>query len=243
MSPGVLPALAAAAAAALVMRPRVRRPPPSSPASPVGPGGGDERGWLHRWRGLWALLARLGGATFVSGTWGVPAGVLLAVLAWMWIGRSEPGCVRRRREAAARELPGFVHLLATALEAGCDVTEALTVVCDAFPGPAARLVAGVPLRLELGVPPEVAWRPLLDEPELAPLARAMVRTHRSGSSITHEVARLADELERRAYVRMEERARAVGVKAAVPLGLCLLPAFLLVGVVPLVVGLVQSLAW
>jgi pilus assembly protein TadC len=132
--------------------------------------------------------------------------------------------------------------LATALESGCDVTDALGVVCDALPGPAARLVAGVPMRLGLGVPPEVAWRPLLDEPELAPLARAMVRSHRSGSSVTQEVARLADELERRAHVRMEERARAVGVKAAVPLGLCLLPAFLLIGVVPLVVGLARSLA-
>ena len=35
---------------------------------------------------------------------------------------------------------------------------------------------------------------------------------------------------------VEERARAVGVKAAVPLGLCLLPAFVLIGVVPLVVA-------
>jgi Flp pilus assembly protein TadB len=239
MSPGVAPALAATAAAALAVRPRVRPPRTSSP---VGRPACDERGWLHRWRGLWALLAGLGGATFVSGTWGLPAGVVLAVLTWMWIGRAEPGPVRRRREAAAGELPGFVHLLATALESGCDVTEALTVVCDAFPGPAARLLAGVPLRLGLGVPPGVAWRPLLDEAELAPLARAMVRTHRSGSSITHEVSRLADELERRAHLRMEERARAVGVKAAVPLGLCLLPAFLLIGVVPLVVGLVRSLA-
>ena len=239
MSPVVLPALVAAAAAALAVRPRVQRPPPSSSVLPAV---GDERGRLHRWRGLWALLAGLGGATFVSGAWGVPVGALLAVLTWTWIGRCEPGSVRRRREAAARELPGFVHLLATALESGCDVTEALGVVCDALPGPAARLLAGVPLRLGLGVPPEVAWSPLLDEPGLAPLARAMVRTHRSGSSVTQEVARLAGELERRAHLQMEERARAVGVRAAVPLGLCLLPAFLLLGVVPLVVGLVRSLA-
>jgi hypothetical protein len=40
---------------------------------------------------------------------------------------------------------------------------------------------------------------------------------------------------------VEERARSVGVKAAVPLGLCLLPAFVLVGVVPLVVSLLTSL--
>jgi len=34
----------------------------------------------------------------------------------------------------------------------------------------------------------------------------------------------------------------VGVRAAVPLGLCLLPAFLLIGIVPVVAGLVADLA-
>src|SRR4029079_1747978 len=194
----------------------------------------DDPGPLHRWRWLWATLAAVGDATFVSGAWGLPVAVAVAAATWVSVARAEPTTTRRRREAAARELPGLVHLLATALESGCDVTEALGVVCDACPGHATPLLAGVPVRLGLGVPPEVAWGPVLDTPELAPLARAMVRTHRSGSSVTHEVARLADELERHAHLDMEERARAVGVKAAVPLGLCLLPAFLLIGVVPLV---------
>jgi hypothetical protein len=69
----------------------------------------------------------------------------------------------------------------------------------------------------------------------------MVRAQRSGASVTHEVSRLADDLERRAHQHVEERARAVGVRAALPLCGCLLPAFLLVGVVPLVVGLLSSL--
>jgi hypothetical protein len=33
------------------------------------------------------------------------------------------------------------------------------------------------------------------------------------------------------------------VRAAVPLGLCLLPAFLLLGIVPLVASLVSGLEW
>jgi hypothetical protein len=33
----------------------------------------------------------------------------------------------------------------------------------------------------------------------------------------------------------------VGVKAAVPLGLCLLPAFVLIGIVPVVAGLLTTL--
>jgi len=68
-----------------------------------------------------------------------------------------------------------------------------------------------------------------------------VRADRSGASVTQEVIRLADELARTSRASVEERARSVGVKAAVPLGLCLLPSFVLVGVVPLVVSLLQSL--
>jgi hypothetical protein len=41
---------------------------------------------------------------------------------------------------------------------------------------------------------------------------------------------------------VEERARTVGVRAALPLGLCLLPSFLLLGIVPLVVGLLSELS-
>jgi Flp pilus assembly protein TadB len=198
---------------------------------------------MHRWRWAWSLLAGVGAATFVSGVWGVAVGVLCAAATWIWIGRTEPPSVRRSRAAAERDLPAVVHLLATALESGSDVAEALRVVADALPGPATALLGAVPTRLALGVPPETAWRPVLDRAELAPRGRSMVRAHRSGASPTREVARLADELERSARSRVEERARVVGVKAAVPMGLCLLPSFLLIGVVPLVAGLLRSLAW
>jgi Flp pilus assembly protein TadB len=136
-----------------------------------------------------------------------------------------------------------VHLLATALESGCDVTEALRVVVEALPGPTTAILGAVPARLAMGVPAEAAWRPVLDNAALAPLGRAMVRAHRSGAPVTEEVSRLADELERTARARVEDRARAVGVKAAVPLGVCLLPSFLLIGVVPLVAGLLRTLVW
>jgi hypothetical protein len=53
--------------------------------------------------------------------------------------------------------------------------------------------------------------------------------------------RLAEDLRRRDRADVESRARSVGVKAALPLGLCLLPAFVLVGVVPLVAGSVSVL--
>jgi pilus assembly protein TadC len=141
-----------------------------------------------------------------------------------------------------RELPAFVQLLAVALESGCDVAAAIRIVAGAMPGPAARLVDAVSLRLSLGVAPAEAWRPVLEHAELAPLGRSMVRAHRSGTSVVAALGVLADELESRTRQRVEERARSVGVKAALPLGLCLLPSFLLIGIVPMAVSLLRTLS-
>jgi hypothetical protein len=45
----------------------------------------------------------------------------------------------------------------------------------------------------------------------------------------------------RARAEVEARAKTVEVRAAAPLGACFLPAFVLLGVVPLVAGLFGSL--
>ena len=78
-------------------------------------------------------------------------------------------------------------------------------------------------------------------PALAPLGRTLARSARTGEPVTEALERLGHELAARSRAEVEDEARRVGVRAAVPLGLCLLPAFLLVGVVPVVAGLVGAL--
>jgi Flp pilus assembly protein TadB len=216
--------------------------PRPEPPDPPGGGPGDDSGLLLRWRAWWAASAGLGAGCFVSGRWGLVAALVVTGLAWWAIGRTEPAGVRRLREAEARDLPALVHLLAAALETGADVPGALRLVCGALPGAAAEALGRVPSRLELGLDVESAWRPVLDRPGLAPLARTLVRASRSGSAVGHEVDRLARDLHDQARGATEERARTVGVRAAVPLGLCLLPSFVLLGVVPVAAALLRSLA-
>jgi hypothetical protein len=57
------------------------------------------------------------------------------------------------------------------------------------------------------------------------------------------VTRLSEDLGRLHRAEVEDLARSVGVRAAVPLGVCLLPAFLLVGIVPVVVASLAALGW
>jgi Flp pilus assembly protein TadB len=233
----LLAALLAGAAVQWLVPGNLRAPPSGAAVLPVVDDSSDARLRL-----LWSATAGAGLALFVSGRAGLPVGLVAAGVTWVWLGRVEPTAVRRAREAAERDLPGLVHLLAAALESGCATGEAVRLVCDAYPGPAAERVASVSPRLALGIDVEGAWRPVLDHARLAVLGRTMVRAHRSGASVAGEVSALADELGRCSRLRTEERARSVGVKAAVPLGLCLLPSFVLLGIVPLAVSLMQSLA-
>lgn len=238
MSPaGWLAVGCAAGAAGLVvpLGPRLRIPSPAAGDRPPATG-------MLRHRPLWCLLAGLGGALFVDGRAGPVVGVLVAVGAWVVLGRAEPTAARRRREQVRRDLPQLVGLLASTLRGGAAPGAAVGVVCEALPGPAADRLARVSARLALGVDPVLVWQRLAEDPELAPLGRSLARAHATGASVVRSAERLADELAQRARADVEERARAVGVKAALPLGLCLLPAFVLIGIVPLVAALLSTLA-
>lgn len=237
--PAVLGAASAAVlATALLIPPRVRAPSAARRAEPLAP---DADGWMLRHRSLWSVLAGVAVATFLTGIAGAVGGALAAVATWVLIGRAEPPSRRRERAAVARDLPHVVGLLADALAAGQDPGAALGLVCEALPGPAADRLAGIAPRLALGADPGEVWSALSRDPDLVRLGRTLARAHASGAPIGAAVNRLGEELARSARSDVEDLARQVGVKAAVPLGLCLLPAFVLVGIVPLVAGLVASL--
>jgi Flp pilus assembly protein TadB len=142
----------------------------------------------------------------------------------------------------ARTLPHLVELYAATLRAGSEPVAGLARVCAALPGPAADRLAPVVEHARWGAGGVEAWRAVERDDELAPLVRAMVRSHSSGASVVEAVERLADELERELLARAEDAARRVGVAAAMPLGVCLLPAFLLLGVVPTVAAMFASVA-
>ncbi|GAA4363275.1 type II secretion system F family protein [Nocardioides caricicola] len=222
-----------AAALVLPVRPALR--PPARAAGSAG------TGWLHRYRWWWCALAGLGALVFVGGRAGPLVALATAAGAWVVIGRAEPAEVRRRREAVRRDLPYVVELFAATLRSGAAPDVGIELVCAALPGPATDRLSGVAARLALGLDPAQVWSGIADDPQLGRLGRTLARAHQSGAPVVAAVERLADDLARAARSETEDRARAVGVKAAVPLGLCLLPAFVLIGIVPLVVALLAGL--
>nr|WP_307862027.1 type II secretion system F family protein [Nocardioides sp. SYSU D00065] len=179
----------------------------------------------------------LGAWLLVDGWLGVPAALVSGGVAWRVLARAEAPSSRRDREAVERALPHLIELFASTLRAGAEPVAGLARVCAALPGPAADRLAVVVDRARWGATGAEAWGAVADDVALASLARAMVRSQVSGASVVQTVERLAEELERESLARAEDAARKVGVAAAVPLGVCLLPAFLLLGVVPTVASL------
>lgn len=227
--------LVAASVVLLLPRgPREVLPAPVSAPSTEPP---PDAGLLRRGRVVWALAAGAGTAALLGGPLALPAGLAAGTVVVAVAGRLEPPAVRHRREQVRRELPHVVTLLAAALRSGVAHADAVELVCRALPGPASARLVPVAARLRLGGDPASVWAALGADPELAPLGRTLARAHRTGAPVVAAVERLGEELARRGRAEAEDRARSVGVRAAVPLGLCLLPAFLLLGIVPLAVSL------
>ncbi|NUR08225.1 MAG: type II secretion system F family protein [Nocardioidaceae bacterium] len=189
------------------------------------------------------MLRLVAAAALAAGLWAVLGGGLglllgggSAVACWVLTGRLEPAAVRRRRERIAADLPHVVDLLSACLAAGHSPATAVDEVRRAVDPPVREELDALHARLRLGVDPVGAWRDLSRHPQLGPLGRTVARAVESGASVSDAMLRLGEDLRARNRAEVEARARAVGVKAAVPLGVCLLPAFVLVGVVPLVAG-------
>lgn len=233
-----LAVLAAAQGKRVVGRARLARLSPP-------PGRGAERRRVPLHFGLPVARRLTSGATgmsvalVVGSVPGLLAGVLVAVgLGWA-LGRLEPASARRRRELLAADLPVATDLLAACLVAGAALTDAADAVSDALGGPIAEELRAATARIRLGADPVAVWRSLAAAPALGPLGRSLARATDSGAPLAETLTRMADEqraVRRRAAYAAAQR---IGVWAAAPLGLCFLPAFVLLGVIPLIAGILS----
>ncbi|MFE3797173.1 type II secretion system F family protein [Nocardia tengchongensis] len=133
-----------------------------------------------------------------------------------------------------------LDLLAACLRAGLPTARAAASVAAEAPEPLASALSRASDLLMLGADPASAWAQAtagVADDSVTALARMARRSARSGTGLATAVAELAErrrgELEDAAAARAER----AGVLIGGPLGLCFLPAFLCLGIVPVVLGL------
>ncbi|HEX6968847.1 MAG TPA: type II secretion system F family protein [Micromonosporaceae bacterium] len=185
---------------------------------------------------LGAVLAGLATAVVLGGWPGLVAGALVAAGLDRLLRRLEPAAVRDRRLREAADLPLAADLLAATLRAGAPVDQGVTAVAQALGGPLGERLGRVGRTLRLGGGPEEAWSHLSPVAGADRMIRAAVRSAASGTALAGALARLADDLRGDRAVAVEAAARRAGVLLVLPLGLCFLPAFILAGLVPVIVA-------
>lgn len=173
----------------------------------------------------------------VGGPVGVMAGAAVGFGAERAVRFLEPAEIRRRKKRRAAELPLLLDLLAVCLRAGTPLVIAMETVVDALPGPFSEDLATVASLQRLGCDATRAWADLDDDPDLGPVARAVSRSSESGARLAAAFERIAADRRSTLATTGEARARRAGVLAMAPLGLCFLPAFVSLGIVPIVLAL------
>jgi Flp pilus assembly protein TadB len=131
-----------------------------------------------------------------------------------------------------------LDLLAGLLSSGLSLVSGLEVLGTHVPG--AAPVGRVAALLRVGVEWDEAWsahEPEASDPDLQELGRELHFAYLTGAPTAALLRSTASSLRRNRKRQAERRAAELGTRLVLPLGLCQLPSFLCLGVVPLVLAL------
>jgi pilus assembly protein TadC len=158
--------------------------------------------------------------------------------------------VRRRSTPARIDDPlavaSSLDVLAACLRSGMAVSTAASATAPSAPASLAATLGRAADLLTLGAEPAAAWTsvPGLRVGPAGPsdktvdaLLRLARRSASSGAAMAQGVAELADQSRHDAADTATAAAERASVLIAGPLGLCYLPAFVCLGIVPVVAGL------
>jgi pilus assembly protein TadC len=191
----------------------------------------------------WLPVAGAVGAGWVliGGLVGLLVGLAAGFGVWRrWLAETAGSAPEYDAALAARQLPLAADLLAACIAAGASPVAAARAVGEALRGPVGERLARGAAEVRLGGEPADSWRALASMPGAAALARLLERAGDSGVPAAAPVARIAAEARADRGRVAEARARRAGVMVTAPVGLCFLPAFIAVGVLPVVIGLAEG---
>lgn len=185
-------------------------------------------------------------------------GVLTTLAVWAWPRRSTDGggprgsvaservggrepdsSSRAARPATVMDVADAMDLLALALESGAAVPVCLDQVAGESDEPVAGHLRQVAAALRWGVEPRAAWADVPDAWSAA--GSALTLADAAGTPPAGHLREASRRLRESEQHRVELAGATVAVRLVVPLGLCFLPAFVLLTVVPVVVALASEL--
>ncbi|MCI1650462.1 type II secretion system F family protein [Bifidobacterium tibiigranuli] len=153
------------------------------------------------------------------------------------ISRALPG--PRRHSEAARPLPSdtlLLSMIAVAMHRGASLPRALEAVGESAGHDFGALLAGTARLLNEGYPWQDAWSRALSD---GAYGATMMLVHDAledswvhGASPTERLEATITQVDEDERSRIEQGASRLSIRLLVPTGLCFLPAFLFIGVIP-----------
>lgn len=148
---------------------------------------------------------------------------------------------RAEQSPGLRDTAMMLELIAAMLHAGSGIGRTLELVAAAASPEYARALRPVVGAMAIGADWETAWRSSdVRSPEILALRDALGFAALTGAPSSAILYAQAARMRRERFRAAEKRAASLGVKLVVPLGLCSLPAFICLGVVPVLLALVPS---
>ena len=151
---------------------------------------------------------------------------------------------RRRHEEVAMALPDIIDLLAVCTQAGLNIALSLRRVAEHASGLLGQELRRTLDEIDLGVPRTKALQGLAERvssEDLDALVGVLLSAERFGTQVSVALEAFAREVRARRRRRAEEQARRAPVKILFPLVFLILPAFVLLTVVPLLLSTFASL--
>ncbi|MDJ0319217.1 type II secretion system F family protein [Pseudarthrobacter sp. PS3-L1] len=134
-----------------------------------------------------------------------------------------------------------LELIAAMLEAGSGVGRALEIVADSAAPALRQALVPVASALSMGAEWAAAWHTIDHLPDRVSILRdALTFAAFTGAPSATILYAQAARIRRDEFRQAEKRAATLGVKLVIPLGLCSLPAFICLGVVPVLLALIPS---
>lgn len=206
-------------------------------------------GWLRARPAALPGRARAISATGAALVVGVLVGSVVALVlappVWVavfWgLGRLETNGAAGRRAQLVADLPAALDLLSACVVAGMPLRTATAAVASAVGGVLGGRLGTVVSHAAAGFGDSDAWAALRSDEVLGPVARDLARAADAGTSVGGMLARHAESARAAAQAAATARAKAVGVRTIVPVSVCYLPAFFLVGVVPVIASVLTTL--
>jgi Flp pilus assembly protein TadB len=147
---------------------------------------------------------------------------------------------RRNRNLVApqlvRQLPEFIDAIVLLLHSGASPAQALIAAPSWLEPPLHHIVNGVAQQISHGNRFSESVTALRGSigPPVFPLVEALLSVDRDGQSIANVLDRLSSESRAQRRRQLDADIRRLPVRLTIPLACCILPSFVLLGVVPMI---------